>query len=417
MADAAGDIDMAPLQELIEIRREQAHIREFQAKADEKKAEVDSLVFQRVLDDYNKRHDALETRAAPLKMRARKEYQKLRAKRDATHATHEDARLAKQELEFRRMVGELSDAELTERLTAPEQTLATTSEELAALDALKGRFIEGFGSEAELDLPPPPKPAPLSAKPAPTAVVAPPSPPLPNVAETERLSGRTDTPSAPGASPYSPGAGPNVGGTTGAGAGLSEVPAAAAASTVWTEPPPSEGIVSQTLMGWSRLGVATSPAPDSAVPPAAASPAPAPEAVVPTRIVTEDQLGSTAVQSGYVATRESPATITVPVAVLVGPQNGDASGAGALPHRLGSSTYIGRSEESHIRVQRPSVSRQHALVAAGPAGFTIQDLHSQNGTYINGERIREQAPLQDGDRVTLGDAEFVFQFLKSDSAG
>src|SRR5262249_49161080 len=154
---AASDIDMAPLEELIEIRREQAHIREFQGKAQEKKADVDPLVFQRVLDDYNKRHAALETRATPLKMRARQEYQKLRAKRDKTHATHEDARLAKQELEFRRTVGELSDAELTERLQAPEQTLATTSEELGALDALKSRFIEGFGSEAELELPPPPK--------------------------------------------------------------------------------------------------------------------------------------------------------------------------------------------------------------------------------------------------------------------
>src|SRR5690349_23495790 len=71
MADAAGDIDMAPLEELIEIRREQAHIREFQGKAEEKKTEVDSVVFQRVLDDYNKRHGALETRAAPLKLRAR----------------------------------------------------------------------------------------------------------------------------------------------------------------------------------------------------------------------------------------------------------------------------------------------------------------------------------------------------------
>ena len=102
----------------------------------------------------------------------------------------------------------------------------------------------------------------------------------------------------------------------------------------------------------------------------------------------------------------------VPVAVLFGPQNGDASGVAATPHRLATSTYIGRSEESNIRVQRPSVSRQHALISAGATGFTIQDLHSQNGTYINGERITDQVMLNDGDRVTLGDAEFLFQFLK-----
>lgn len=101
-----------------------------------------------------------------------------------------------------------------------------------------------------------------------------------------------------------------------------------------------------------------------------------------------------------------------PVAVLVGPYNGDASGAVATPHPLGESTYIGRAEDVQIRVQRPSVSRQHAIVCSGPTGFTIRDLRSQNGTYINGERITAEQPLQDGDRVTFGDAEFVFQFAK-----
>jgi hypothetical protein len=411
MADAAGDIDMAPLEELIEIRREQAHIREFQGKAEEKKTEVDSLVFQRVLDDYNKRHGALETRAAPLKMRARQEYQKLKAKRDKTHATHEDARLAKQELEFRRTVGELTDAELAERLSAPEQTLASTSEELSALDALKARFIEGFGSEAELDLPPPPAkptPAPKTIAPPPIAAAPPPAPPLPPPpapapAPTERLSGRPDILNAPSpASAYSAPA---------------PAPAAAAVSFVPAEPA-GDPVGSHTMMGLRANTAAAAPPPPPPPPPPAPAPAPAAapsEAMLgATRIVTMDEMGSTTVNTGFFNTADSPATMMVPVAVLVGPQNGDASGATATPHRLGSSTYIGRSEESHIRVQRPSVSRQHALVSAGPSGFSIQDLHSQNGTYINGERITDQATLNDGDRVTLGDAEFVFQFLKSE---
>jgi pSer/pThr/pTyr-binding forkhead associated (FHA) protein len=181
--------------------------------------------------------------------------------------------------------------------------------------------------------------------------------------------------------------------------------------------------MSHTMMGM-RAQVASAPPPVAAAPAPAPVPPPPPPAPAPsepilgaTRIVTMDEMGSASVQTGFFTAGDSPATMMVPVAVLVGPQNGDASGATATPHRLGSSTYIGRSEESHIRVQRPSVSRQHALVSAGPTGFSIQDLHSQNGTYINGERITEQATLQDGDRVTLGDAEFVFQFLKSDLAG
>jgi hypothetical protein len=384
MADAAGDIDMAPLEELIQIRGEQAHIREFQGKADSQKANVDAVVFQRVQDDYNKRHAALETRAAPLKVRARQEYQKLKAKRDKTHSTHEDARLAKQELEFRRTVGELTDSELAERLSEPEQTLATTSEQLAALESLKSRFLEGFGTEQELDLPapPPPKPAP---KPAPITVAPPPSPPpVPaKIAETERLSSRPDIPATP-----------------------------AYAAVAAAPDPMSDSIPSHTITGVSRSSLASAPAPAPAPAPSAAS-----DAVGSTRIVTMDEMGAPSVSTGFFSAADSPATMMVPVAVLVGPQNGDASGAVATPHRLGSSTYIGRSEESHIRVQRPSVSRQHALVSAGPTGFSIQDLHSQNGTYINGERITESASLNDGDRVTLGDAEFVFQFLKSDLAG
>ena len=384
-ADAAGDIDMAPLEELIEIRGEQAHIREFQGKADSQKANVDAVVFQRVQDDYNKRHAALETRAAPLKVRARQEYQKLKAKRDKTHNTHEDARLAKQELEFRRTVGELTDSELAERLTEPEQTLASTSEQLAALESLKSRFLEGFGTEQELELPPPPPPKP-APKPAPITV-APPAPPPPSpvsskIVETERLSSRPDIPATP------------------------------AYAAVAAAPDPIGEMTSHTITGVSRATLASGPA---AAP--APAPSPASEVVGATRIVTMDDMGGASVSTGFFNTADSPATMMVPTAVLVGPQNGDASGAVATPHRLGSSTYIGRSEESHIRVQRPSVSRQHALVSAGPTGFMIQDLHSQNGTYINGERITESASLSDGDRVTLGDAEFVFQFLKSDLAG
>jgi hypothetical protein len=383
MADAAGDIDMAPLEELITIRGEQAHIREFQGKAESQKANVDAVVFQRVQDDYNKRHAALETRAAPLKVRARQEYQKLKAKRDKTHGTHEDARLAKQELEFRRTVGELTDSELAEKLTEPEQTLATTSEQLAALETLKARFLEGFGTEQELELPPPPAPKP-APKPAPITVAPPPSPPPPvsKIAETERISSRPDIPATP------------------------------AYAAVAAAPDPMGDMPSHTITGVSRAALASSPAPAPAP-----APSPASEVVGATRIVTMDDMGGTSIQTGFFNAADSPATMMVPVAVLVGPQNGDASGAVATPHRLGSSTYIGRSEESHIRVQRPSVSRQHALVSAGPTGFMIQDLHSQNGTYINGERITESASLNDGDRVTLGDAEFVFQFLKSDLAG
>ncbi len=54
------------------------------------------------------------------------------------------------------------------------------------------------------------------------------------------------------------------------------------------------------------------------------------------------------------------------------------------------------------------VSRRHALISVTPRGFMIQDLDSQNGTFVNGTRIAERA-LADGDRIEVGAAILVFR--------
>jgi len=58
-----------------------------------------------------------------------------------------------------------------------------------------------------------------------------------------------------------------------------------------------------------------------------------------------------------------------------------------------------------------TVSRQHCRVDAGPAGCTLTDLGSTNGTWLNGEPLVADRPagLAPGDRVRLADHEFVFQ--------
>jgi len=78
---------------------------------------------------------------------------------------------------------------------------------------------------------------------------------------------------------------------------------------------------------------------------------------------------------------------------------------------------VGRDPGNDIILRDPKVSRHHAEIIFERGFFVVHDLTSANGTYINGKRITESASLNDGDRVTLGDAEFVFQFLKSDLAG
>ncbi len=70
-------------------------------------------------------------------------------------------------------------------------------------------------------------------------------------------------------------------------------------------------------------------------------------------------------------------------------------------------TSIGRSPDNDIRVAKSAVSRKHAKVVFGPEGYTIVDLGSENGTFVNGQRITEQL-LKNGDRVQIGPTEFVF---------
>jgi hypothetical protein len=84
------------------------------------------------------------------------------------------------------------------------------------------------------------------------------------------------------------------------------------------------------------------------------------------------------------------------------------AGGGEATHRLSAMTYIGRSDDNQVRVQRGGVSRRHALIVAERAGFRIEDLGSQNGTLVNGKQV-QRAALAHGDIITLGDAKLRFE--------
>lgn len=71
-------------------------------------------------------------------------------------------------------------------------------------------------------------------------------------------------------------------------------------------------------------------------------------------------------------------------------------------------SFIGRTPENQIRLNKPVVSRRHAQVTLSEGGYVLRDLNSENGTYVNGERIQERL-LAHGDRVQIGTVRFVFQ--------
>jgi hypothetical protein len=71
---------------------------------------------------------------------------------------------------------------------------------------------------------------------------------------------------------------------------------------------------------------------------------------------------------------------------------------------------IGRSAQgNHVVVQDPLVSSAHAEIRAQGGGHYVQDLRSTNGTFVNGERISRPYPLADGDRITLGNTEWLYR--------
>jgi pSer/pThr/pTyr-binding forkhead associated (FHA) protein len=73
---------------------------------------------------------------------------------------------------------------------------------------------------------------------------------------------------------------------------------------------------------------------------------------------------------------------------------------------------IGRDGENEIVLAENTVSRQHARVLRdGQGQFTLTDLGSANGVYVNGMRV-QRAILSMGDEIKIGDNYFRFQSEK-----
>jgi hypothetical protein len=70
---------------------------------------------------------------------------------------------------------------------------------------------------------------------------------------------------------------------------------------------------------------------------------------------------------------------------------------------------IGRGLNNDIVLEDPRISRQHAQIRFKSRRFLISDLGSTNGTYVNGTPVSTEQVLRDGDVVSLGGLELVFQ--------
>ena len=70
---------------------------------------------------------------------------------------------------------------------------------------------------------------------------------------------------------------------------------------------------------------------------------------------------------------------------------------------------LGRADYNDVVVPDPSVSTSHAKLQRREGVWVLVDLDSTNGTFVDGERVKGEAPLAPGAMVRLGDVQLVFE--------
>jgi phage tail-like protein len=79
---------------------------------------------------------------------------------------------------------------------------------------------------------------------------------------------------------------------------------------------------------------------------------------------------------------------------------------------------IGRTPENSLSLADTLVSRQHAEIRMESEGPTLTDLHSSNGTFIEGTRLPPDQPrlLSDGTRIQIGPFLLIYQVGDGDDS-
>jgi pSer/pThr/pTyr-binding forkhead associated (FHA) protein len=97
--------------------------------------------------------------------------------------------------------------------------------------------------------------------------------------------------------------------------------------------------------------------------------------------------------------------LTAPVTVI--------TPSGDLELNTGS-LLIGRLPECEVLLQDTLVSRMHARISVQSNSVLVEDLHSTNGVYVNGQRVQHSTVLREGDRILIGTTELsLFEYRDS----
>ena len=77
-------------------------------------------------------------------------------------------------------------------------------------------------------------------------------------------------------------------------------------------------------------------------------------------------------------------------------------------YTLNEKITIGRGTQNDIVLRDPYVSKKHLNIIEDEGKYFLEDLDSANGTYLNNQKVLDVTMLKNGDRIKLGQIEFLF---------
>lgn len=84
------------------------------------------------------------------------------------------------------------------------------------------------------------------------------------------------------------------------------------------------------------------------------------------------------------------------IQIMRGPKQGELITIDSFP------AILGRGKDCDYKFDAMGISRSHCIIEKAIHGFTIQDLQSANGTFLNGYRILTASKISNDDLITIG---------------
>lgn len=75
---------------------------------------------------------------------------------------------------------------------------------------------------------------------------------------------------------------------------------------------------------------------------------------------------------------------------------------------LNDDVSLGRANSNQIVIKDPYISKKHLRIVKDEGKYYLEDFNSANGTFVNGDRVMDVVNLKNGDRITVGQVEFLF---------